>query len=214
MGRRPVGLQDPRLPQVQRRRARLADNDRGGVRPGGRGDDQGQAAPAPEKRRAREHAVVPHLIPDYLDALEGAEARRADLDAQVKAATAKPTEDDEDGDADVSEEALSAEDLKKLKADLAAVKNETKRLEADFLNRLKLRIDDLTPESSETLVRAILKADLMKRLDAEFAAGPRALSDRYRTWAGKYAIPLLELDSRRSVAEARFSAYLKDLGYA
>lgn len=53
----------------------------------------------------------------------------------------------------------------------------------------------------------------MKRLSAEFAAGPRALSDRYRTWAGKYAIPLLELDSRRSAAEARFSAYLKDLGY-
>ena len=51
-----------------------------------------------EKRRAREHAVVPHLLPDYLSALEEAEARRADLDAQVKAATAKPAEDDEDED--------------------------------------------------------------------------------------------------------------------
>jgi len=169
-----------------------------------------------EKRRAREHAVVPHLLSDYLSALEEAEARRADLDAQVKAATAKSAEDDEDedADADVSVEAPSAADLKKLKADLAAARNETRKLEADFLNRLKVRIDDLTPESSETLVRAILKADLMKRLDAEFAAGPRALSDRYRTWAGKYAVPLLELDSRRSAAEARFSAYLKDLGYA
>ena len=38
----------------------------------------------------------------------------------------------------------------------------------------------------------------MKRLDAEFAAGPRALSDRYRTWATKYAVPLVVLDSRRS----------------
>jgi type I restriction enzyme M protein len=169
---------------------------------------------AREKRRAREHPIVPHLLPDYLSALEEAEARRADLDAQVKAATAKPAEDDEDEDADVSAETLSAADLKKLKADLATARNETRKLEAGFLNRLKLRIGDLTPESSETLVRTILKADLMKRLDAEFAAGPRALSDRYRTWATKYAIPLLELDSQRSVAEARFSAYLRDLGYA
>jgi type I restriction enzyme M protein len=171
---------------------------------------------AREKRRAREHAVVPHLLRDYLSALEEAEARRADLDAQLKAATAKPAEDDEDedADADVSAETLSTADLKKLKADLAAARIETKKLEAGFLNRLKVRIDDLTPESSETLVRAILKADLLKRLDAEFAAGPRALSDRYRTWATKYAVPLMVLDSRRSEAEARFMANLKDLGYA
>jgi type I restriction enzyme M protein len=171
---------------------------------------------AREKRRAREHAVVLHLLGDYLSALEEAEARRADLDAQVKAATAKPAEDDEDEEADAEARAgtLSAADLKKLKADLAAARNEIKKLEADFLNRLKLRVDDLTPESSETLVRTILKADLMKRLNAEFAAGPRALSDRYRSWAGKYAVPLSELDSRRTAADARFSAYLKDLGYA
>jgi type I restriction enzyme M protein len=170
---------------------------------------------AREKRRAREHAIVPHLLPDYLSALEEAEARCADLDAQVKAATAKPAEDGEDADtdADVSAETSSAADLKKLKADLAAARNETKKLEADFLNRLKLRIDDLSPESSETLVRIILEADLMKRLDAEFATGPRALVDRYRTWATKYAVPLMVLDSRRSEAEARFRTYLKDLGY-
>jgi type I restriction enzyme M protein len=30
---------------------------------------------AREKRRAREHAIVPHLLPDYLTALEEAEAR-------------------------------------------------------------------------------------------------------------------------------------------
>src|SRR5207302_638590 len=80
------------------------------------------------------------------------------------------------------------------------------RREADFLNRLKLRVDGLTPESSENLVRTILKADLMKRLDAEFAAGPRALLDRYRTWAGKYATPLLELGLRRSASIASCAA--------
>jgi type I restriction enzyme M protein len=170
---------------------------------------------AAEKRRAREHSAVPLLIPDYLNALEQAEARRADLDAQVKAATAKPAEDEDDADDDVSAEtSLSPAELTMLKSDLAAAKKEVKRLEADFLNQLKDKVGQLNPSAEEALVRHILKADLKKRLDAEFSAGPRALADRYRTWADKYAIPLLDLEARRSMAEARFSAYLKDLGYA
>lgn len=166
-----------------------------------------------EKRRAREHSAVPLLIPDYLNALEQAEARRADLDAQVKAATVKPAEDEDLEDDDVSAETLSPAELKKLKSDLAEAKREVKRLEADFLNRLKDKVGQLNPSAEETLVRQILKADLKKRLDSEFAVGPRMLADRYRTWADKYAVPLVDLEDRRSVAEARFAAYLKDLGY-
>jgi type I restriction enzyme M protein len=165
-----------------------------------------------EKRRAREHAIVPHLLPDYLSALEEAEARCTDLDTQVKAATPKPTDDEDDTD-ELEESPISAGDLKKLKADLATAKKEVKTLEADFLNRLKVRIENLTPEASETLVRLILKADLQKRLDAAFWAGSGALAVRYRFWAEKYAVSLRTLESRRLEAEACFSAYLKGLGY-
>ena len=55
-------------------------------------DKQRQAA---EKRKAREHRVVPVLIPDYLTALEEAEARRTELDAQIKAATVTPDDEDD-----------------------------------------------------------------------------------------------------------------------
>jgi type I restriction enzyme M protein len=167
---------------------------------------------AAEKRRARNHSAVPLLIPEYLNALEKVEARRADLDAQHKAATAKPA-DDEDSDDDV-ETPLSPADLRKLKSDLDAVKLEIKRLEADFLNQLRAKVGRLNASAEEALVRQLLKADLKKRLEAEFAVGPRSLSGRYRTWANKYAIPLVDLEARRSAAEARFAAYLKDLGYA
>ena len=169
---------------------------------------------AAEKRRAREHGAVPLLIPDYLTALEKAEARRADLDAQVKAATAKPAEDEDEADDDVSAEtSVSPEELKKLKSDLAEARREVKRLEADFLNQLRNRVGHLDASAEELLVRHILKADLKKRLDAEFAVGPRALAARYRTWADKYAVPLVDLEARRSAADARFTAYLADLGY-
>lgn len=168
---------------------------------------------AREKRKAREHSCVPHLIPDYLQALEEVEARRDDLAAQVKAATAKPA-DDEDEESEDETPALSAADLKKLKSDAAAARKKVSALESEFLDRLRSSIARLSPEESETLVRTILEEDLKQRLDSEFATGPRALSDRYRTWASKYATPLMELESRRSEAEARFTAYLKDLGYA
>jgi type I restriction enzyme M protein len=86
---------------------------------------------AAEKRRARQHSAVPLLIPDYLTALEEAEAQRADLDAQVKAATAKPDEDDE-ADGDVSAETPPPADLKQLRTDLAAAKRDVKRLALAF----------------------------------------------------------------------------------
>ena len=65
-----------------------------------------------EKRKAREHRVVPALIPDYLEALDEAESRRADLDAQVKALTAKPEDDESDDDA--STETPDPAELKQL----------------------------------------------------------------------------------------------------
>ena len=129
---------------------------------------------AAEKRRAREHGAVPLLIPDYLNALEKAEARRVDLEAQYKAATARPASDDEDSDDDVAETSLNPAELTKLKYDLSAAKKGVKRLEADFLNQLKNKVGQLNASAEDALVRQILKADLEKRLDAEFSAGPRA----------------------------------------
>ena len=169
-------------------------------------DKQKRAA---EKRKAREHRVVPVLIPAYLNAFDEAEARRTDLEAQVKAATAPPDEDE----GDVSAETLSPEGLKWLKSDLAEAKHRVKQLEREFLDRLKQGVARLKPESEEALVCRILKADLQDRLDAEVAAGRRSLADRYRIWAAKYAVTLRALESERDAAGARLDAYLRELGY-
>jgi len=167
-------------------------------------DKQKRAA---EKRKAREHRVVPVLIPDYLNALDEAEARRADLEAQVKTAT---TSDDE---VDASSEAPSERDLKKLKADLAEAKRRAKQLEWEFLDRLKQGVARLTPESEEALVRRILKADLQDRLKSEVATGRRTLINRYCTWADKYAVTLQDLEFHHVAASARLDTYLRNLGY-
>jgi type I restriction enzyme M protein len=166
---------------------------------------------AAEKRKAREHSAVPLLIPDYLTALEVAEAHRADLDAQLKAATAKP--DDEDAD-DAPAETLSPSELKKLRAELANARAQVRRLENDFLKQLSNAVSQLTADQEEFLVRRIMKADLKRRLDVGFTTGPRALADRYRLWANKYAITLGTVEAARDQADAQVAGYLKALGYA
>jgi type I restriction enzyme M protein len=172
---------------------------------------------AAERRRAREHGVVPLLIPDYLDALKSAEAKRADLEAQVKAATATPDAEDDDGAAaedDLFEQGASATELKRLKVGLAAARSDLKRLEAQFLTRLKSKFVTLNENSEELLVLSVFKADLARRLEAAFDVGPRALTDRYRTWVEKYAVPLDELQAQQLADEAVFGGYLRELGYA
>ena len=78
---------------------------------------------------------------------------------------------------------------------------------------MRHQIGALKPDAEETLVRTVLKTDLTRRLNGAFAAGPRALTDRYRIWADKYAITLRTLESARDRATAQVTAYLKDLGY-
>jgi type I restriction enzyme M protein len=168
-------------------------------------DKQKRAA---EKRKAREHRVVPVLIPDYLIALEGAETDLAELETTVRAATANPEDDDE-----VAAESLSDLELAKLRSDLVVSKRQLRQLETEFLDRLRTAVSGLTPESEEVLVRRILKTDLQDRLDAEVAVGRHALVDRYSTWAAKYAVTLRDLDRVRDETASRLNTYFKELGY-
>ncbi|MFC9973138.1 N-6 DNA methylase [Spirillospora sp. NPDC127200] len=182
-------------------------------------DDEGPAAVlnaqrrAAEKRKAREHPVVPYVLADYLTELEAAETERAELDAKVKAATATPSED-EDAEAGAEAEEIDEAEVKRLKKELAAAKKRVKALENAFVAKLGEGIRRIHDAGTEPdLVMNILKADLRSRLESRMAAGHRALVDRYHTWADKYAVTLRELEAERAAATARVDAMLKELGY-
>jgi type I restriction enzyme M protein len=165
---------------------------------------------AAERRKAREHRVVPVLLPDYLNELEEAEVHRAELDAKVKAATAA----DGDEDSEPLEEELSPAELKVLKAELIAAKRRVRALEAEFVDRLAICASRLDAEADTDLVLRIFKADLRGRLNDRVTASRRTLIDRFRTWADKYAVTLRDLDSQRESAATHLEAYLQELGYA
>lgn len=62
-------------------------------------------------------------------------------------------------------------------------------------------------------MRRILKSDLQDRLEAEIATGRRILIDRYHTWADKYEVTLLALESKRDAAAGQLYTFLRELGY-
>ncbi|MGH3504413.1 MAG: N-6 DNA methylase [Nocardioidaceae bacterium] len=166
---------------------------------------------AAEKRKAREHRVVPVLLPDYLNELEEAEARRAELDARVK--TAGTATDDDEAE-EPRGEALGPDELKRLKAELAEGKRRVRQLENAFVERLEAAVAKLDADAETALVLRVFRADLQARLDGVVAAGHRALVERFRTWADKYAVTLRDLEAERDTAAARLETYLKELGYA
>ncbi|WP_084962938.1 HsdM family class I SAM-dependent methyltransferase [Thermoactinospora rubra] len=168
---------------------------------------------AAEKRKARDHRVVPALIPDYLAELEEAETAYAELNAQLKAATAKPSEEDEEAD-EPAEDQLSEAELKALKARTAAARKKVAVLEGHFLPRLRMAYAALDDDSRRDLVLDVLRSQLASRLESRTAAARRLLEGAFRTWADKYAVTLRELEAKREAAAAQLGACLKELGYA
>ncbi|MEU6722860.1 class I SAM-dependent DNA methyltransferase [Nonomuraea wenchangensis] len=168
---------------------------------------------AAEKRKARDHRVVPALIPDYLAELDEAETAYAELNAQLKAATAKPSEDEEEAD-EPAEDRLSEVELKALKSRTAAARKKVAALEVHFLPRLRMAAGALDDSSRRDLVLDVLRLQLSSRLESRTATARRLFENAFRTWASKYAVTLRELEAQREAAAARLDARLKELGYA
>lgn len=166
---------------------------------------------AAEKRKARGHRIVPTLLPDYLAELEEADARYTALSARLKAATRKPSEDDDD--ADEPEDQLSEAELKKLKEATSAARKEAGALEDAFLPRLRDAVAALDRDDRQALVLSVFRQQLAIRLDSRTANALRLLESAFCTWADKYAVTLRDLEAEREAAAARLDAYLKGLGY-
>ncbi|RBQ20595.1 SAM-dependent DNA methyltransferase [Spongiactinospora rosea] len=168
---------------------------------------------AAEKRKARDHRVVPALIPDYLAELDEAEAAYAELSVQLKAATAKPSEEDEEAD-EPAEDQLSEAELKALKSRTAVARKKVAALEDHFIPRLHMAVGALDDFSRHNLVLDVLRIQLSSRLDSRTATARRLFENAFRTWADKYEVTLRDLETQREAAAARLDTYLEELGYA
>ncbi|WP_326672477.1 type I restriction-modification system subunit M [Streptomyces sp. NBC_01257] len=169
------------------------------------------------QRKAREHRLVPELIPSYVERLEAAEALVAELDAQVKASSPpkkiKGTDEDDEEEVDLSN-VLSPKELRALRKQQTNAKKTLSELKAAFVAELKHAAAQLTDSQAQEVVLGFLKADLRARMDRFVAADRRALVATFRNWGGKYAVTLDDLEREREASAKRLRGYLEELGYA
>lgn len=160
-----------------------------------------------ERRKALDHKLVPHLLPDYLAELEEAEAAYTAADAVYKAALASSI-DERDDDEDTEQA-----DLESLKAARSAAQKKRSKLEKLFLATLNMAVSSLIPDEERDLVLTILNEDLSTRLEVRIARARQEMIARFKTWSEKYAISLSELESARQSSATRLATYLQELGY-
>ena len=175
-------------------------------------DGKLRTKPAAERRKALDHKLVPHLLPDYLAELEEAEAAYAAADGAYKSALdAAVTEDEDAEEVDADAEEVDADSLK---AARTAAQKKRSKLEKQFLAKLNTAINGLTPDAERDLVLKILDEDLAIRLETRLSRTRQDMIVRFRTWSDKYAISLDALETARQASSARLADYLQELGYA
>lgn len=108
----------------------------------------------------REHKLVRKLLPEYLERLADAEAKKAELTARLKG-DKEEGDEDENGD---DEEALSEEETKRLKKELTTVRKHIKKLRAELLVRLVEARSKLSPDDCQRLALKLLRDDLVFNL--------------------------------------------------
>jgi type I restriction enzyme M protein len=159
-----------------------------------------------------DHRLVRVLLPEYLDEIEEAEARRAELDATIKGVSS--SSDDEVEDEVDEEDALSPAEIATLKKELTVAKKRAKALEQEFVTKLKAAQNELSPEDVQRLVLRILRTDLTNHLDSYVAKQRRVVVNALDNWWSKYAVTLHEVEAERRDASAKLASFFQELGYA
>lgn len=173
-------------------------------------------------KKAREHRLVPELIPEYVKQLETAEALVAKLDAEVKAGsppkkTSKADADDgNDGDEEEADRShvLPPKELAAKKKELRNAKLELAEIKTSFVTKLEGAAKELTATQAQEVVLGFLREDLFARMNRFVATDRRALVDAFRNWGEKYAVTLTDLEQEREASAKRLRGYLEELGYA
>jgi type I restriction enzyme M protein len=160
---------------------------------------------------------VQFLMAESVQALAGLEARKAELESQIKAATPDKGNGDDDGeeaaDASDDEPAVDEAQLKEWKKQLAALKKEIKAKEQGFSQRLNAAVDGLDESGAADLLLTILRQE-MKAIQDQYVNDQRQqIGGTFENWWDKYRITLAEVEKTRSSSAAMLQKYLAELRY-
>ncbi len=173
------------------------------------------------KERPLEHKLVIFLMGDFVEAITTLEAKKAELDSQIKAASPKEAEGEDGGDTEASAEAADPDDenavdeaqLKEWKKELAAVKKQLKAKHDSFKQHIGTAVAGLTPEAAAELLLTILHNDMRAIVERYIAAQRKQIVAAFENWWDKYRVTLTEIEGKRDAAAQALQGFLKGLGY-
>lgn len=171
------------------------------------------------KESPLEHKLVKFLMSDFVEAISELEAKKAELDGQIKAASPKDVEGESDEDADVAEEEAHDENqvdeaqIKAWKKELADVKKQLKAKKDSFAAHINAAVDGLSAEQAAELLLTILHNDMKAIVERYIAAQRKQIVGTFENWWDKYRMTLTELEGKRDRAANALQRFLKDIGY-
>lgn len=171
-------------------------------------DDQSKVNPL-------DHKLVKFLMAEFVETLAELEARKAELDGQIKAATPDKGagEDGEEADASDDETVVDEAQLKEWKKQLAALKKEIKAKEQTFAQRLNTAVDELDEPGAADLLLAILRNDMQVILESYINAQRQQVFAAFENWWDKYQVTLTAIEGDREAAAESLRLFVRGLGY-
>jgi type I restriction enzyme M protein len=167
-----------------------------------------------DKTNPMGHKLVKRLLPGYLNELSELEARKAELEEELKAEQAGKSDDEElSASEDELEEAHSEIDLGQVKRALKEVRREIRILKKSFAAELKRARSRLAGDECRTIVLDFLRIDLEQSLEGYVASHRDKLIAVAEKWWDKYKVTLREIESSREAAARQLNDYLVGLGY-
>lgn len=169
------------------------------------------------KESPLEHKLVKFLMSDFVQAITELEAKKAELDSQIKAASPKDAEG-EDGEAtevaeDDDENIVDEAQIKAWKKELSAVKKQLKAKHDSFKQHIDAAVDGLTAEAAAELLLTILHNDMRAIVERYMAAQRKQIVAAFENWWDKYRVTLTEIESQRDAAAKALQGFLKGLRY-
>ena len=171
------------------------------------------------KESPLEHKLVKFLMSDFVDVINDLEAKKAELDSKIKAASPKEAEAEEGETAEAAEEESDEESpvdeaqLKVWKKDFTTVKKQLKAKRDSFKQHIDAAVNGLTPEAAAELLLTILHKDMQTIVERYMAAQRKQIVASFENWWDKYRVTLTEIERRQDEAVKAFQGFLKDIGY-
>jgi type I restriction enzyme M protein len=161
-----------------------------------------------------EHKLVKFLMGDFVEEIAGLEAKKAELESQIKAATPNESEDGEEVEvAEDDDNAVSEAQVKAWKRDLTELKKRLKIRKDSFAEQLNESVDGLTLDEAEKLLLTILHDDMRSIVERAISQQRRLIVADFENWWDKYRVTLTEIEQARDAAAKQLQGYLKGLGY-